>query len=59
MNTIKKQKDYHAKLVIHNLPEMTPVQEQRLFNWVKGISENLRQTSKKEFAKTYTLKLMK
>ena len=55
----RKQEPIIARMVIKNLPELTTVDEQRLFQWLKEILENLRETSKKEFAKNYKLTLYK
>lgn len=52
--------NYHAKLVIHGLPEMKPVTYRRLVDWLGATVKELKKTDdQKIFAKTYTIRLMK
>ncbi len=56
----KKQKDYHAKLVIHDLPEMKKVEYQRLIKWLEKTAKNLKEENdQKIYSKTFTERLMK
>ena len=56
-----KPKDYHAKLVIHGLPDMKSATYRRLVDWLQAQVKNLKAESKdsKVFAKTYTARFMK
>ena len=56
-----KKLDYHAKLVIHGLPEMSSATYRRLFVWLGATIKILKKESKdkKVFAQTYTVRLMK
>ena len=53
--------DYHAKLVIHGLPTMSPVEYNRLVEWLRQQAKNLVKESRDKdvFNKTYTARLMK
>lgn len=55
-----KKVDYHAKLVIHGLPDMKSVTYRRMVEWLERITKEMKKADdKKIFAKTYTARLMK
>ncbi len=55
-----KKLDYHAKLVIHGLPEMKSVTYRRLVDWLeKQFKEFKKAKDTKVYAKNYTARLMK
>lgn len=53
-----KQIDYHAKLIVHNLPDLPIRDLERLESWLKIQAKALRHESK-NFSKRFTGKLMK
>lgn len=55
-----KQIDYHAKLVIHGLPDMKSVTYRRLVDWLQAQVKELKKVDdKKIYAKTFTARFMK
>lgn len=56
-----KKTDYHAKLVIHDLPTMSPIAYKRLIDWLRQQAKNFVKEGgdKKIYAKRYTARLMK
>lgn len=55
----KKQKDHYAKIIIYDFPEMNEYRKARLIQWLKDAAYSLTEEDQKDFAKVYTLKLMK
>ena len=56
---MKKQKrDYIAKIVIYDLPNMGSYDKRRLIRWLEGTANNLAKENPNGFAKIYTLRLM-
>lgn len=54
---MKKEKDYHAKLVIYGLGEMKQEDFNKLMKWLEEIKDELLQDEK--WDKTATFKMMK
>ena len=54
-----KKVDYHAKLVIHGLPEMKSVTYRRLVDWLTKLAKDMKKAEKGEYSKLFTAKLMK
>lgn len=52
--------DYHAKLIIHGLPEMRATTKKRLIEWLEAqVKEFKKEKDYKIFAKRYRARLMK
>jgi len=51
--------DYHAKLTIHNLPNMTTEELETLIVWFDQKAEEISSIEQEDYNKVYTSKLMK
>lgn len=58
---MKKELDYHAKLVVYGLPNMKSVTYRRFVDWLeKQVKEFKKEaTDTKIYSKRYTMRLMK
>ena len=55
-----KNLDYHAKLVIYGLPDMSVSTQKRLIKWLEAkVKEFKKEKDTKIFVKRYTARLMK
>ena len=54
-----KKQDYHAKLIVHGLPEMNSVQYRRFVDWLKAQVETFKRADSKDYSKRYVARLMK
>lgn len=55
----KAKLDYHAKLIIYDLPDINEYRKSRLIQWLQATIDGLKQENSKDFSRIYTLKLMK
>ena len=55
----KREIDYHAKLVIHDLPNLSLKTRKLAKKWLEKAALEIVYEDPKIFAKTYTLRLMK
>lgn len=54
------EKDYHAKLIIHGLPEMKAATKKQLIKWLEAkVKEFKSEKDYKIFARNYRARLMK
>lgn len=57
---MKKELDYHAKLIIYGLPDMKSVTYRRFVDWLeKQVKEFKKAKDTKIYSKKYTARLMK
>ncbi len=54
-----KKLDYHAKLIIHNMPEMKSVTYRRLVEWLEAKVKELKKANTEDYSKTYASRFMK
>lgn len=54
-----KTRDYHAKLIIHDIDGMKSVTYRRLVEWLQATIKELKKAKKDDYAKTFTKRLMK
>lgn len=59
MEKNKTKRDYHAKLVIHGLPEMKSVTYRRLVDWLEKKVKELKKAKVGDYAGVYTSRFMK
>lgn len=57
MKKTKDARDYHAKLTIHGLPDMSKSELKRVANWLR--EQALIINKAKEYGRIYTGRLMK
>lgn len=55
----KNKLEYHAKLVIHGLPDMKSVTYRRLVEWLEATVNELKEAKDNDYAAVYTKRLMK
>lgn len=58
---MKKEIDYHAKLIVYGLPNMKSVTYRRFVDWLEKQVKEFKKESKdtKIYSKRYTARLMK
>lgn len=55
----KNKRDYHAKLIIHDLADMKSVTYRRLVEWLADTVKELKKAKVGDYSNLYTKKLMK
>jgi effector-binding domain-containing protein len=58
MKTINKR-DYHAKLIIHDMPKMKSVTYRRLVDWLEAKVKELKKANTEDYSNVYTSRFMK
>ena len=56
---MKTKRDYHAKLIIHDMPGMKSVTYRRMVDWLEAKVKELKKAKVGDYSKIYTSKLMK
>lgn len=56
---MKKTRDYHAKLVIHDMDNISEAHKQQMAVWLKRLARYVEKARKGKYYKLYTAKFMK
>ena len=59
MKKTTQKRDYHAKLVIYDLPTMKSVTYRRLVDWLEAKVKEMKKAKVGEYSKLFTARLMK
>ena len=54
-----KDREYHAKLVIHELDNISNNQKSKIAEWLRNLATEVINSKKGEYAKVFTARFMK